>query len=375
METKFSSPENQKLFCQAAIEALRLEWKTFIQNIKFNAAERRLIKEPVFALAPGVSWLGRWYGGTKQTLELRLELVMEHPWYAVVDVLLHEIAHQLKEVFYPNEVEPPHGPVFRQVCLWIGANPSASTELTELDSRVFAGGTGSGNELLEKVRKLLSLAERGDEHEAESALVKARSLMTRYGLSEEDLDDGEQYTTVYLGKANLRQDTVEGYLGGYLHEFWSVRTIWITVPDLQARPLRWLRQLAVCGTVSNCRIASYVYDFIHHFAFQRLTSMRVRTGRRIGVRDSRDYMLGLLRGLRSVMKQQRDELDAHTLALVEKNNGQLDHFFDFRFPSRLANRSSGFRVNQDMVDAGEQDGRNLKINPGLEQGGPRLLNQ
>ena len=41
----------------------------------------------------------------------------------------------------------------------------------------------------EKIKKLLSLAQSDNEHEAQAALVKAQELMVKHKLSEKDLDD------------------------------------------------------------------------------------------------------------------------------------------------------------------------------------------
>ncbi|MBR5837798.1 MAG: hypothetical protein IKZ84_04570, partial [Victivallales bacterium] len=95
------------------------------------------VLRPTFALNDDMKAWGRWTGGSKRLMEIKTQLVLEHPWYAVVDVVLHETAHQLVEIFAPYCDEPPHGDRFKWFCRLIGANPVASGDYPPLDMRVF----------------------------------------------------------------------------------------------------------------------------------------------------------------------------------------------------------------------------------------------
>ena len=54
-----------------------------------------LVLKPTFALNDDMHEWGRWTGGMRRLMEIKTQLVLDHPWYAVVDVVLHETAHQM----------------------------------------------------------------------------------------------------------------------------------------------------------------------------------------------------------------------------------------------------------------------------------------
>ena len=59
------------------------------------------MREPVFSINREMNELGRWYPFPKSMIELKESLVLDHPWYAVSEVLRHEIAHQITDYLNP----------------------------------------------------------------------------------------------------------------------------------------------------------------------------------------------------------------------------------------------------------------------------------
>ncbi len=57
---------------------------------------------------------------------LSRNVVLNHSWDAVREILLHEMAHQFAEQVLGASNEPPHGPKFKRACYLLRANPSAS---------------------------------------------------------------------------------------------------------------------------------------------------------------------------------------------------------------------------------------------------------
>ncbi len=343
------------------------------------------IPKPVIQLMPGMSQLGLWRGSVQNTIAIQYELAMNHPWYAVLDVFLHEVAHQLREVLFPERVEPIHGPTFRSICHTIGANPAASSSMTELDARIFSEQEEKlGNDsLISKIRKLLNLAQNATENEAEVALCKAQLLMAKHGLSDEDLDCEDTFVTISVGTPVSKTSYESNMLANILSEFWAVQCIWIYVPDIEryisltslnTEPPP-LQILTISGTVTHVRIASYVYDFIQHYIFRNYAEAVTKGICKHGVRARRDFAIGVLSALRDRLRGQSENQE--TYALIHAGDTELNSYFWRRFPSQHKNGGHSVKINQAAVNAGKAAGEKLQINPGLETSSksPRQLKQ
>ena len=118
-----------------------------------------LVLKPTFALNDDMHEWGRWTGGMRRLMEIKTQLVLDHPWYAVVDVVLHETAHQLVELFAPYCDEPPHGDRFKWFCSLLGANPTASGDYPPLDMQIFTEDESEdASPIVLRIRKLMALS-------------------------------------------------------------------------------------------------------------------------------------------------------------------------------------------------------------------------
>ena len=107
-----------------------------------------------------VTWLSR-------------NVVLNHSWDAVREILLHEMAHQFAEQVLGASNEPPHGPKFKRGCYLLRANPSASGNYRPLDELIFDDSTGPEDKIMVRVKKLMALARSKNQHGAEAAMAKA----------------------------------------------------------------------------------------------------------------------------------------------------------------------------------------------------------
>lgn len=371
---------SKQWFIRQAVEELRWEWRGIIHQ-RLTEREQSLVSEPMFVVNADMTQWGRWRGGDLRQLELHERLLLEHPWYAVVDVLRHEMAHQLRECLYPNSEEPPHGPLFRQLCERLGANPAASGHYPTIDQQMRqddAGGEDAPRSaLMTRVQKLLTLAERAESHEAEAALAKARSLMAKHDLDESALEgEGNGFVSVCLSQASLRRSTEVGVLGVLLQDFWGVKTLWVSEPFWDANHSQFQRgwNLEISGRLDRVRVAAYVYDYLWRYIERGWNALPKQM--RGGQRKRRDYALGVIHGFRTVLERQDAQED--TAAVIKKGEAGLEDYFAARHPSVRAGRRTALKRNQEQYVAGQAAGRKVRIAPGLENGqgssGPRLLN-
>lgn len=366
--------------CQGLLStALAAEWKRAVERLRPELAMQ--LRQPVFALNPDLGCWGQWRGGTMQCIELRASLVTHHPWYAVVDVLRHETAHQVCETCFHDVVEPPHGPRFQQVCQWLGARPQASGDYPTLDQSVFAedadpgaeGADTSAARLVVKVRKLLSLSTSANQAEAEAALLKARELQAKYAeelatAEAQERISAEAMYTIGVGPA-MRRISLDGCLiGNILQEFFHVIVVWDHQPDLE-HPGQNLKQLMLSGTRKDLKIASYVHDcltsYMEHAVYELPTNVlgRVLTSKR----SLLSFKIGVLTGFQNAMREQNQRPEMR--ALVQSDRSRLEEYRRWIYP-RL--RSSGSRLSVTDATAraaGEVAGRKFTLRHGLDNSG------
>ncbi len=349
--------------------------------MRLTPEERRVLKQPLFSVVPELpgKW-GQWRGGKIQCIEIKEELILRHPWYAVVDVLRHELAHQAVEAFFPNSGESPHGPHFVEMCRKLGARPQASGNYPTLDEVIYSeeedessqeGAVTPQARLLLKIRKLLSLSESANENEARSALLKARELEAKYALEfgEAELTQTEdtQLYTIGVGPLLKRLTVKHSILGAILQEFYCVRVIWDNVPDIDSdKPGAFCRQLSLSGSKKDLQIATYVYDcltaYITHAIYELpgnllgkvLTSAKIR----------QDFEIGVLSGFQSALREQNQRPEMRALVLSDRTH--LEEYCRWVFPHLRKTRHAIHTRSEEVRAAGETAGRRFQIKPGVE---------
>ena len=139
---------------------------------------RSSLTAPTLQLVPTRATLGRWMAETR-TIEVSRALVVEQPWGAVVEVLKHEMAHQYVHEVLGESSQSPHGRAVREACARLGVDPRAAGMPSadgEMDSTSIEG------KVVERIARLLALAESPNRHEAEAAMAAAQRLMLRHNL-------------------------------------------------------------------------------------------------------------------------------------------------------------------------------------------------
>ena len=220
-------PEN---FLQTELErrilhGLSCEWETALWVV--DSAHRKAMQRPLFSLKDMTSRLGYW-SGKKREICLSRHLVLNHPWDAVQEVLIHEMAHQFAEEVLGAHNEPPHGTTFLKACHILRANPKASANYRPLDERIQGEVENPKDKLLKRVKKLMALATSQNVHEAESAMAKAHMLIAKYNLNLMAREKKREYVSIFLGKPALRRFREDYLLASLLQDFYFVHGIWTT---------------------------------------------------------------------------------------------------------------------------------------------------
>ncbi len=179
------------------------------------------LRRPTLELGPATARLGRWIREERR-LELSRVLLVRHGWGVLVEVLKHEMAHQFTDEVLGATDEPAHGPTFRKTCeeRGIDARAAGRPEATEELARA---------PVLDRIAKLLALAESPNEHEAQAAMNAAQRLMLKHNLEELTRGPGHACSYRHLGRPTGRVSEAERVLANILAEHFFVDAIWVPV--------------------------------------------------------------------------------------------------------------------------------------------------
>src|SRR6478735_7081503 len=267
---------------RAALHAIIRTWEDLN-----GALFRFQLTRPALELVDSSSRLGRWHGGLR-VIEIARSLLIEHGWGVLVEVLKHEMAHQYVDEVLGQPDDAMHGAVFRKVCEDRGIDPSA------------AGVPGQGERatvdqhLLERIAKLLALAESSNEHEAQAAMSAAQRLMLKYNIDLAISGREPAYGFRHLGEPSGRVNEAQRILAGILADHFFVQAIW--VPVWRAQEGRRGSVLEICGSEANLELADYVHAFLNVTA-ERLFREYRRTPSGRGAKRLK-FVAGVMSGFR-----------------------------------------------------------------------------
>lgn len=348
--------------CAGAARALLKEW----QNANFSYFKSAL-RPPSIEVIDSKTVHGRWTH-EHRTIEISKNLIMNHSWRLVVEVLKHEMAHQYTHEVLKAFEESAHGAGFRGVCDRIGVDASAkgvpSLKKDEPESEE--------SKIIQRIARLMALAESPNVHEAQAAMNAAQKLMLKYNL--EHVAAGEKnkrnYGFQHLGKPTARVQESDRYLADILIRYFFVEAIWVQV--YRAREQKSATVLEICGSQANLEMASYVHSFLTDTS-ERLWKEHKRKMHISGDKDRRSFLTGVMLGFREKLKV--EEKVNQQQGLVWVKDAHLDDYFSRRFPKI---RKLTFRGTpcSEALGHGREAGKSIDLHRPLDSQGnrkPRLL--
>ena len=267
------------------------------------------------------------------------------------------MAHQYAWEVLGAKDETAHGPAFRQVCEERGFDARASglpDGETQDESRL-------ADPVLEKVSRLLALADSPNQHEAESAMRLASKLMLKHNLDVIDSENG-RYCYRHLGKPTGRVNEAERQIAGILGDYFFVEVIWVSV--WRVREGKRGSVIEVCGTRENVELAEYVHAFLTHTS-EQLWKQHRRAHRIKGNRDRLQYVAGVMAGFREKLEHEKHQQAQQGLVWV--GDPASAAYLRARHPYT---RRSYYNMKPKGAahQAGRQAGRRLTLHRGVKQG-------
>jgi hypothetical protein len=322
---------------------------------QLNAAYFRSgLRAPTLRFTRDTSVLGRWIAASR-TLEIARELVLDRPWGAVLEVLKHEMAHQYVSEVLRVADESPHGSAFRDTCQRMGID-AAARGVPE------AGPSDAEARALERVARLLALAESPNVNEAEAAMAAAQKLMLRYNLTAAASARTRSYAHRHLGQPSGRVGEAERILAMILGKHFFVECIWVSV--YRPRVGKRGSVLEVCGTRENLDIAEYVHSYLLTTG-ERLWTLHKQARKIRGDRDRRTFLAGVMAGFESKLSSQKKTHES--LGLVWIGDRDLGEYYRRRNPYVRHVRYSGGQKNE-AYGHGREQGTRIVLRKGVGSG-------
>lgn len=342
------------------LHGLGCEWETALWVLEPH--ERGRLRKPLFSIRDLSTQWGYW-SGPKNELCLSRNLVLNHAWDSVREVLLHEMAHQYAEQVLGNHAERPHGPAFQEACQRLRANPGASGHSRPLRERVANETMDTSDKILRRVKKLLSLAQSCNPHEAESAMSKAHDLIAKYNIDLWQEDSRRDYISVFVGVPALRHRREEYHLAHLLQDYYFVQGLWVSTYVLDKGKMG--HALEISGTPRNIKIAGYVYDFVKNYIHTRWESFNLDKG--LNRYRRTDFAVGIIEGFRSKLKAKHKKKSARhdQKAPVLKEDPQLKKYLAYRYPHTVTVRRNVNHQDETILNAGIKAGKELIISKGI----------
>lgn len=327
------------------------------------------LRPPILTISMNTKQMGSW-SAVDRTLTLSHYLIAEYPWATTLQVLKHEMAHQICSEINGRE-DAGHGSLFREACARLGLDPAfhrSSADLAEGLQAMPPGSTSTrqGRHIIDKVRKLLALGGSDNEHEAALAVRRATELLARHRLDFEALAEEAklEHRTINTGIQTLPAH--RRTICAILEACFSVRVICASLYDPHKNVS--LRTIEVLGREEQVAIAEHCYHFLEN-RLQTLWNKNRSSFTGSGRIAKKSYYLGLLAGFRQTLQRSQTTAPADlrsppasSLPALREQQA-LENFVAFHFPRLRTMRRQGGAFHNAAYQEAIAAGRELTLHP------------
>lgn len=337
-------------------------WKTF--KLKFTQAQVVLFDSQ-----------SKWgeFDALTRTISISRRLIFEHQWLDVVGVLKHEIAHQIVCEKYGSSspLSASHGSEFKSACEYIRLNhkfQNAKLEIiTENSDFKKLDDVYIETPLVEKIKKLLSLAQSDNEYESKLAAAKVRELYLKYNLEEIGLEDSFENKirrhVVYFNKKNL--SIFEKKLIGTINEFYFVKSILIQIFNVKTG--RHETAVEFFGLPENIMMAEYVFYFLIHSAENCWLKTKNHQNSKL---DSDSFKIGFIDGFYETLTLDNlkvsEVMSKESKSLMVQAAGKVQNYLEDCYPRMKSIKSRSRRISKEHYQSGKAQGQQTKVSKPVE---------
>lgn len=218
--------------------------------------------------------------------------------------------------------------------------------------------------ILEKIQKLLALAESENEHEAALAMERANELLLRHNLSAEEVSDSD--VTSYDSELIKVVPVESKFIFTILKKHFFIDIIQRESFAGRTPKGRKIIHKRYCyvGETINLEVALYTDAFLRR-AYKRLWQ-EYKAVHSAPEKSRQAYYVGLTRGILEKLNTQKGKVESET-GLVWKGSAAVQEYINKKF-GRLEKLKNG-RYNRDLdaSSAGREAGSNLELTKALKR--------
>jgi hypothetical protein len=280
------------------------------------------------------------------------------------DILRHELAHYFTHIEHHRSGFDfrAHGAEFRAVCEKYGLPPEARAATLDLREENDAiEGELQSEAVIVKIRKLMSLAQSDNEHEAELATLRANQLILKHNLDVQAAvsaaREGDTEYCVDLVLASRRNGPRISAIGQILQEF-------------LVYPVFTSAGLEVTGSRANVENARYIADYLNRELRALWKADRAHNSRL----KEKAFMAALAGSYVKKLKAAKHRMPACDRNALVALNEELSWATTGAYGGGLHSRSSSVSRCRESSRRGAEAGSNLNIRRGVSPSGiVRLL--
>jgi polyhydroxyalkanoate synthesis regulator phasin len=221
-------------------------------------------------------------------------------------------------------------------------------------------------QIIDKIQKLLALANSSNEHESQAAARMAQTLLTKHNLTMTEIEkESSDYTSELVDTGRQRQDPAWKFIQSLLREFFFIEIVQTKRKDMDKNyKIVEHHCYVIFGQPHNVIIAKYVRDFLTRSFRDLFLKYKKESGRKDASRNS--FYLGVFKGLHEQLKSARMGAEEETGLVVVKDSN-LHQFIQDSLNGKLKSVPSKIAVQTDghALNAGYEEGRNMRIAMGL----------
>lgn len=228
------------------------------------------------------------------------------------------------------------------------------------------------DEIIEKIQKLLSLANSDNENEAKIATTRANELLIKYNLSLQTVTDRQfEYIDQKITSTGLTFKPHQKMISQILISYFFVRIVigrvhigyssgrWAKTGEGKAQ---YKKVISLVGTKENCQIATYIFSYLND-AFPKLWE-QYKTKNKAKMSHRISYYTGLTQGLKLMLDQTKWKVENET-GLIVKKDPKLDEYLK-KISGGSYGNASNTELNHRVVQDGFQDGKNIQLRKPLD---------
>lgn len=324
---------------------------------------------PVIVIRPLISRLGS-YDHNLRTITIAEELVQKHSWQIVLEVLKHEMAHQIVAEIYQSD--DLHGALFLQACERLGMEEWAKRASMTLPGPADASATdGDSENITRRIQKLLALADSPNQHEALLAMQKVHELIERYNVAEISAERPSNFGTLLIEPKRKRIEAYQAKIASILSAHYFVQIVYSSLYD--AKDLCEYKVIEILGTSKNVQFAEYVYWFLHNNLRIFWNDYRANHALK-GPRSRNSFYLGVLNGFEDKLCAMR-EARADAVAKPRENaplvvaERKLEGFVAYKHPRLYSMSSRRSFFDDKTYRDGKKQGQQLNLHQGIQTQG------